>query len=147
MQPVLGALDREARRDVLAERREPGDLGASVVGRIGHRQLDPGFDYWASHRGQGKYYDTEFNINGRRDVLKGYYTHRVTDLAVDWIHGARNPFLLVMGHKAPHGVWVPEPKYEHIFDGIDIRKPGQTQQSSKNGDAKEVAAEATAAAR
>jgi cytoskeletal protein CcmA (bactofilin family) len=30
--------------------------------------------------------------------------------------------------------------------GIDIRKPGQTQQNSKNGDAKEVVAEATTAA-
>jgi N-acetylglucosamine-6-sulfatase len=83
----------------------------------------PGFDYWASHKGQGKYYDTEFNINGRRDTLKGYYTHRVTDLAVQWIRENRNPYCLMVGHKAPHGVWLPESKYEHIFDSIDIRKP------------------------
>jgi len=84
----------------------------------------PGFDYWASHRGQGKYYDTEFNINGKRQVLKGYYTHRVTELAVDWLSKqARPPFALIVGHKAPHGVWIPEPKYEHVYDHLEIKKP------------------------
>ena len=28
----------------------------------------PGFDYWVSHKGQGKYNDTEFNINGKRET-------------------------------------------------------------------------------
>ncbi|MFB3827146.1 MAG: sulfatase [Bryobacteraceae bacterium] len=84
----------------------------------------PGFDYWASHRGQGKYNDTEFNINGKRQMLNGYYTHRVTDLAVDWLKQAgRSPFLMILGHKAPHGIWIPESKYERAFDGVEIRKP------------------------
>lgn len=84
----------------------------------------PGFDYWASHKGQGKYYDTTFNINGTRQELKGYYTHRVTELAVNWLKQPRQqPFLLILGHKAPHGLWVPEPKYEHAFDNIEIKKP------------------------
>src|SRR5262249_6049982 len=26
----------------------------------------PGFDYWMSHKGQGNYFDNEFNINGKR---------------------------------------------------------------------------------
>ena len=35
----------------------------------------PGFDYFVTHKGQGKYFDTEFNFNGeRREVCKGYYT-------------------------------------------------------------------------
>jgi N-acetylglucosamine-6-sulfatase len=85
----------------------------------------PGFDYWASHRGQGKYWDTEFNINGTRQELKGYYTHRVTDLAVDWLkqNAGRAPFVMTLAHKAPHGIWIPEPKYEHAFDNVEIRKP------------------------
>ncbi|MGH9371151.1 MAG: sulfatase-like hydrolase/transferase, partial [Vicinamibacterales bacterium] len=33
----------------------------------------PGFDYFVSHKGQGKYFDTEFNLNGeRRQVRQGY---------------------------------------------------------------------------
>lgn len=84
----------------------------------------PGFDYWASHKGQGKYFDTEFNIDGKRQVLRGYYTHRVTDLAVDWIkRPRRKPFLLILGHKAPHTPFTPEPRYARVFDNVKIEKP------------------------
>ncbi len=83
-----------------------------------------GFDYWISHKGQGKYYDTEFNVNGRRQVKKGYYTHRVTDMAVDWLEREHDkPFLLVLGHKASHTPFTPEEKYRHIYDDIKIEYP------------------------
>ena len=50
----------------------------------------PGFDYFATHKGQGKYFDTEFNLNDeRREVLPGYYTHVVTELAESWIKQPR----------------------------------------------------------
>jgi arylsulfatase A-like enzyme len=86
----------------------------------------PGFDYFVTHKGQGKYWDTEFNVNGERQVLKGYYTHVVTDLAEKWIRRmARGdkPFLLMLGHKAPHSFYFPELKYEHTFDNVDIQYP------------------------
>jgi len=84
----------------------------------------PGFDYWITHKGQGKYYDTTFNVNGRRVVKKGYYTHRVTDMAVEWLSRKHEkPFLLIMGHKAPHTPFTPEEKYEHIYDHIEVRYP------------------------
>lgn len=84
----------------------------------------PGFDYWASHKGQGDYYDTTFNVNGDRRVLKGYYTTAVTDLAADWIRqrGDR-PFLLVLGHKAPHTPYLAEEKYRHVYDDVPISYP------------------------
>lgn len=84
----------------------------------------PGFDYWMSHKGQGNYFDTTFNINGERQLLRGYYTHRVTEKAIEWIRRPRRgPFLLILGHKAPHGPFVPEPKYERAFDTVEIRRP------------------------
>jgi N-acetylglucosamine-6-sulfatase len=82
-----------------------------------------GFDYWASHKGQGQYYGTEWNIQGKRQKLDGYYTHIVTDLAVDWMKTAKRPFAIEVGHKAPHGIWVPEPKYAHAFDSMPIDRP------------------------
>jgi arylsulfatase A-like enzyme len=82
-----------------------------------------GFDYWASHKGQGQYYGTEWNINGTRQKLDGYYTHIVTDLAVNWLKTAKKPFAIEIGHKAPHGIWVPEPKYAHAFDSMPVDKP------------------------
>jgi N-acetylglucosamine-6-sulfatase len=86
----------------------------------------PGFDYFVTHKGQGKYFDTEFNVDGTRQVVKGYYTHVVTDLAEKWIRQASRtdkPFLLMLGHKAPHSFYFPEPKYEHAFDGVKIEYP------------------------
>lgn len=84
----------------------------------------PGFDYFATHKGQGKYFDTEFNVDGDRRVIPGYYTHVVTDLAVDWLKRERvKPFLLMLGQKAPHSFYTPEPKYEHTFDDVKIEYP------------------------
>lgn len=86
----------------------------------------PGFDYFVTHKGQGKYWDTEFNVDGRRQVLKGYYTSVVTNLAERWAREASagdQPFLLMLGHKAPHSFYFPEPKYKHSFDAVDVQYP------------------------
>lgn len=86
----------------------------------------PGFDYFVTHKGQGKYWDTEFNVDGVRQVLPGYYTHVVTELAEQWLRQAAaqgRPFLLMLGHKAPHSFYYPEPKYEHAFDQEVIEYP------------------------
>lgn len=86
----------------------------------------PGFDYFVTHKGQGKYFDTEFNVDGDRKVLPGYYTHVVTDLAKTWIRQqapGEQPFLLMLGHKAPHSFYIPEPKYEHTFDSAASSYP------------------------
>jgi arylsulfatase A-like enzyme len=85
----------------------------------------PGFDFWMSHRGQGNYHDTEFNVNGERRVIPGYYTTVVTDAALEWLKRPHEkPWLLVMGHKAPHGgPIVPEAKWEHAFDAEPVVKP------------------------
>lgn len=85
----------------------------------------PGFDTWMSHRGQGNYFDNEFNLNGARRKLPGYYTTVVTDLAVDWLKQRHpRPWLLILGHKAPHGGPIqPEPRFEHALDAFPVRKP------------------------
>ena len=84
----------------------------------------PGFDYFVTHKGQGKYYGTEFNINGQREVKDGYYTHVLTDLALDWLRLPREkPFLLMLGHKAPHSFYVAEPKYSNTFNNVQIAYP------------------------
>jgi N-acetylglucosamine-6-sulfatase len=89
----------------------------------------PGFDFWMSHKGQGNYFDNEFNIDGERKVVKGYYTTVVTDAAVDWIKRKHEkPWMLVLGHKAPHGgPIVPEPKYEKAFDNETVTKPANAE--------------------
>ena len=87
----------------------------------------PGFDHFVTHKGQGKYFDTEFNFNGsERRVVEGYYTTVVTDMAIDWLAGRRSPdkpFLLMLGHKATHSFYYPEPKYKNAFDHVKIEYP------------------------
>ncbi len=87
----------------------------------------PGFDWFVSHKGQGEYFDTEFNLNGRRKaVLPGYYTTVVTDLALEWLaqksQGGR-PWLLMVGHKAPHSYYQPEERYRNAFRDAHIEYP------------------------
>jgi len=103
----------------------------------------PGFDYFVTHKGQGKYFDTEFNLNGeRREVIPGYYTTVVTDLAVKWLdqtalrsrvvpqpgtesrnESATKPWVMMLGHKAPHSFYFPEEKYQHTFDSVEVQYP------------------------
>lgn len=86
----------------------------------------PGFDWFVTHKGQGKYFDTEFNFHGReRRVVKSYYTTAVTDMAVNWIEqrASDKPWMLMIGHKAPHSFYFPEPKYEHSFDNVEVNYP------------------------
>lgn len=86
----------------------------------------PGFNWFVTHKGQGKYFDTEFNFNGtRREVVKGYYTTVVTDLAEEWLKRPRDgkPWCLLVGHKAPHSFYFPEPKYEQSFEKVRIPYP------------------------
>ncbi len=86
----------------------------------------PGFNWFVTHKGQGKYFDTEFNLNGRRrEVVKGYYTHVVTDMAEEWLRRPRDgkPWLLMIGHKAPHSFYFPEPRYEKAFAQVPVPYP------------------------
>jgi N-acetylglucosamine-6-sulfatase len=86
----------------------------------------PGFDWFVTHKGQGKYFDTEWNINGqRRETPKGYYTTVVTDYALDWLKQRTpgKPWALCLGHKAPHSFYFPEEKYAHVFDDVRVPYP------------------------
>jgi arylsulfatase A-like enzyme len=86
----------------------------------------PGFDYFVTHKGQGQYFDTEFNFNGqRREQRSGYYTSVVTDIALDWLRTdhQRKPWMLILGHKAAHSFYTPEPKYAHAFDNVRVQYP------------------------
>jgi N-acetylglucosamine-6-sulfatase len=86
----------------------------------------PGFDYFVTHKGQGKYFDTAFNFNGDgRRIVPGYYTSVVTTMAKDWLsqRKGQQPWMLMLGHKAPHSFYTPEEKYENTFNDVTIPYP------------------------
>ena len=95
---------------------------------MGEQNDEPrhGFDWFVTHKGQGKYWDTEFSFNGaRREVKKGYYTTVLTDMAEEWLKGRTGdkPWMLMLGHKAPHSFYLPEEKYSKTFENTWIPYP------------------------
>ncbi len=95
----------------------------------------PGFDTFVTHKGQGKYWDTEFRFDGgERKVLPGYYTTVVTEMAERWIRGRApgKPWALMLGHKAPHSFYMAEPRHAKAFDAVDVRYPATAFQLDDN---------------
>ncbi len=92
----------------------------------GNDDVRGGFDFFATHKGQGQYFDNEFRFNGRESrLVKGYYTTVVTEMAEDWLkkRSGQKPWSLILGHKAPHSFYFPEAKYEHAFDHVNVPYP------------------------
>ena len=77
----------------------------------------PGFDYWAVFKGQGRYIDCPFNINGTPTKTSGYVTDIITDYAVDFIKSDHKgkPFSLYVGEKAVHGNFTPAERHKEMF--------------------------------
>lgn len=94
------------------------------TGYIGkwHLNSDPvGFDYWDILPGQGCYYSPDFYGSNGKKRINGYATDIITDLALDWLKGRdkEKPFMLVVGHKAPHRPWMPAARH---LNKVDISK-------------------------
>lgn len=103
---------------------------------MGHAKDDPrpGFDYWVSFKGQGKYYPPNdaytINVNGENVPQDGYITTLLSRYAVEFLEEQKDseePFFLYLSHKAVHGPFTPEPKY----DGSLEEKPYTYPPSSK----------------
>jgi N-acetylglucosamine-6-sulfatase len=95
----------------------------------------PGFDYWASFRGQGDYFDQELNINGERRSFRGYNSDILTDVALQWLEDpARNatPFFLYVSYKAPHYPFTPAPRHDTRYRGKPIPYPDTMASTERN---------------
>ena len=92
-----------------------------------HLGTDPqGFDYWKVLPGQGAYYNPVFKTPKGREVVEGYCTDIVTDMALDWLEensGGDKPFLLMCQHKAPHRTWMPALRHLNLYDDVEIPEP------------------------
>lgn len=86
---------------------------------MGHSDMPrPGFDYWLSFKGQGRYIDPDFNENGRRFKAKGYMTDLLTNYALKWLDkNGEKPFALYLSHKAVHQRCIPPGRYKGQYKG------------------------------
>jgi len=84
----------------------------------------PGFDYWLSFRGQGVYVDPVLNENGKSFKRPGYTTDLLTEYAVNWIRRPHSkPFVLILGHKAPHEPAEPAPRHAGALADVSLPEP------------------------
>ena len=104
-----------------------------------HDNPRPGFDYWLSFRGQGKYYpDSEnytINENGKRIPQDGYITTLLTRRAVDFLERQKDsdrPFFLYLSHKAVHGPFTPEPAYRDTLANTPFKLPPSSEKLPNN---------------
>ena len=96
-----------------------------------HLESDPtGFDTWEIFPGQGSYYNPDFiNLkpDGKRQTKRfpGYATDVVTDKSIQWLENRdkNKPFLLVVGHKAPHRAWCPALRHLGKVDTSGMTPP------------------------
>ncbi|MCH2204653.1 MAG: sulfatase [Lentisphaerales bacterium] len=86
-----------------------------------------GFDTSWVLPGQGKYYNPDFRVNGKKNVVKqGYCTDVVVDMTLDWLKNKRDknkPFFLCSWQKAPHRTWMPAPRHYTYLDNVDVPEP------------------------
>ncbi|ANH83858.1 hypothetical protein A8C56_10915 [Niabella ginsenosidivorans] len=89
----------------------------AIIGKW-HLWSDPtGFDYWNILPAQGHYYNPPFVKMGRDTAYSGYVTDVITDLSLDWIgKNKKDPFCLLLFHKAPHRNCMPPLKYLDRFE-------------------------------
>ena len=93
---------------------------------MGHDNDAPrkGFDHWASFKGQGVYFDPEFNINGSQKKFEGYNADVTADLALNYLKGVgKKRFYLQVGFKAVHYPFQPAKRHHGRYDKFKVPFP------------------------
>ena len=111
--------------------REAG-YQTAMIGKW-HLKQEPNFDYYKVLPGQGKYFDTEFRIQGDQPWPKNTVTHTgqhssdaITDSTLDWFKKERDPdkpFFVCHQYKAPHDYFENAPRYQSYLADVEIPEP------------------------
>lgn len=92
-----------------------------------HNDPRPGFDYWASFRGQGQYWNSVFNVNGQEEKPQDstYVTEAITGYAKDFLDNRDpdKPFFLYVSHKAVHSEFTPAKEDDGRYADADLTYP------------------------
>jgi arylsulfatase A-like enzyme len=95
----------------------------------GHPQ---GFDYWNILTDQGNYYNPDFiTVNEETKQadttrIEGYATDIITKDALKFLSQAqadKQPFMLMIHHKAPHRNWMPALRHANLYDSVKFPLP------------------------
>ncbi|MFB9055838.1 sulfatase [Mariniflexile ostreae] len=104
----------------------------ALVGKW-HLHGEPeGFDYWNILQDQGNYYNPNFiAINPETKkvdttMIQGYATDIVTRDALRYLEKIKDdkqPFMLMVQHKAPHRNWMPALRHLNKYDSVQFPVP------------------------
>jgi arylsulfatase A-like enzyme len=109
-------------------------IGKWHMGRISDEPRS-GFDRWVSFKGQGVYYNPEFNIDGENVKREGYISDLLTDYAITWMKKQKenkNKFFLYLSHKAVHAMFEPAKRHQGVYDKVTIEYPKSMANTEKN---------------
>ena len=98
-----------------------------------HLKTEPNFDYYKVLPGQGKYFDTQFRIQGDKPWPRNTVTHKgehssdaITDSTLHWFktkYDKDKPFFLCHQFKAPHDYFENAPRYQKYLADVEIPEP------------------------
>jgi len=100
----------------------------AIIGKW-HLYTEPtGFDYYSVLHGQGKYINSGFKEIGKwpkAEVHAGYVTEVITKDAIKWMkeRNSDKPFFLMVHHKAPHRICIPQKKHYDKLKNTVIPEP------------------------
>lgn len=112
------------------------------IGKMHLESKPEGFSHYDILDGQGQYFNPDFISKEGSIQVHGYVSDIITSKSKDWINKQVEPFCLIIGHKAPHRNWLPDPKDfgvndtsyfpipNNFFDKFEGRKSAQHQEMS-----------------
>lgn len=98
-----------------------------------HLKEEPNFDYYKVLPGQGKFFDTQFRIQGDKPWPGNVITHKgehssdaITDSTLSWFKNNRDPdkpFFICHQYKAPHDYFENAQRYQSYLADVTIPEP------------------------
>ena len=127
----LGGKIEPAKQALPIAMRQAG-YQTAIIGKW-HLKVPPNFDYYKVLPGQGKYFNTEFRIQGDKPWPKNVVAYPgshssdvITDSTLEWFQNERDPdkpFFVCHQYKAPHDYFESNPRYDSYLADTDIPEP------------------------
>jgi arylsulfatase A-like enzyme len=96
-----------------------------LVGKWHLKSRPTGFDQWVIFPWQGEYEDPDMIANGVHLRMRGHADDVVGDQALEFLRNRPKdkPFCLLYQFKSPHRNWKPAPRFEKVFEDVEIPLP------------------------
>ena len=134
-------LDRK--KDNIAKQLQAAGYQTAIVGKWHLKTQPSGFDYYNVLPNQGDYFQPKLKEIGKKwkngnqggEVYPGYVTDVITDESINWLNkrDENKPFMLMIHHKAPHGLWEPAKRHEEFLADVHIPEPKSLYNREKHG--------------